>query len=85
MIEPATCEPQARVDVSWRKVRHLFDNLLRGETVRQEIQNVTDPNPHPTNARTSTALLQVHRDAIHQFSHAAISEKFAAVTTQVAQ
>jgi len=65
MIELVTCKSQTRVDVPWLEIRHPFDNLLWGEPLSQEIQNVTYTNPHPTDARTPTTLLRVCRDAIH--------------------
>ncbi|MEJ7872464.1 MAG: hypothetical protein WKF67_09405 [Rubrobacteraceae bacterium] len=69
MIQPAAREPEARADVFEFEVRHLLDDLLGREPVRQKVQHVTHPNPHPANAGTPTALLRVHRYAIRQLNH----------------
>ncbi len=69
MVQPSARKPQARANVFGFEIRHLFDDLLGRESVRQEIQDVAHPDPHPANTRTSPALLRVNRDAIHQLSH----------------
>ena len=69
MIEPPACKPQARVDILELEIGHLLDDLLGGEAVCQEIQNVAYPNPHATDAGTPSTLLRIYRDAIRQFGH----------------
>ena len=69
VIQPSAREPQARANVFGFEIRHLFDDLFSRESVRQEIEDIAHPDPHPTDAGTPTALLRVNRDAIHQLSH----------------
>jgi hypothetical protein len=67
MIEPTTCEPQARMDVGVFEIRSLDQYLRARESTGQQIEHITYPNAHAAYARTASASIWVRRDAIHQF------------------
>lgn len=46
------------------EIRHFFENLSSGEPCREEIENITDANAHPTNAWPAATLLGIDRDSI---------------------
>lgn len=63
MVEPPTRESQAHPSIFAFEITYLFE-VLRGETVRQRIQNVADAYTHASDTGTPTALFWVHRDEI---------------------
>jgi hypothetical protein len=72
MIDAVTRVPETSDDVFRLEVRELFEDLLRREPCRQEIQNVDDADPQTANARTASALLGIHRDPVRNFRHGAL-------------
>jgi len=65
------CEAQAGPKVFDFKIRHFFENLSSGETRREEIEYVTDPNAHPTNAWPAATLLGINRNSLGKLIHGA--------------
>lgn len=69
MVEPATGKSQAGRNVFRFEIRQLFENLLLGESCRQQIEDIDNTNPHAANAGPPPALLRIHRNALDEFSH----------------
>jgi hypothetical protein len=66
------CEANASPKVFDFKIRHFFQNLSSGKPCREEIENVTDANAHPTNAWPSATLLGIGGDSIGKLIHCTI-------------
>jgi hypothetical protein len=62
---------QAGLNVFKFQIGQFFDDLQRRQVVREQIEDITDSNPHATNARTAAALGGVDGDAIIE-SHQSI-------------
>jgi hypothetical protein len=69
MVEPARREPERRLEIFGLQIRHLFENLLRGESRGEEVEDVAHPNAHPADAGAAAALLEIDRDAIGDRIH----------------
>lgn len=69
VVEPMAGEPQTGSDILQLEVRQLLNNFLRSQAIRQEIENVADADPQATDARSTTALLGIHRDALRKLGH----------------
>jgi len=65
MVQFTTRILQARLNVFGLQIGKLLQDLRRGQSVRQEVQDVNDPDAHASDAGPSAALLRVYRDAIH--------------------
>ena len=66
------CEAEASPKVFDFKIRHFFENLSSGKPCRKEIEYVTDPNAHPTNAWPAAALLGIDGDSFGKLIHRTI-------------
>ena len=64
MIDATARKPQTRLEVIGLQVGHLFENLRRFETGREEVQNIAHTNAHPADARTSAALFWIDGDTV---------------------
>jgi hypothetical protein len=62
-------QTQGRASALEFVVGPLANKLLGREDFHQEGQNVTNSNPHATNAGVSSALLGIHHYTIHQCAH----------------
>jgi hypothetical protein len=71
MVESLAGKPQRRPDVLQIEVGQFFHDLLGHEATREQIQDVTDTDPETSNARTTAALLRVHRNPIGKVGHRA--------------
>jgi len=60
---------QGCLDIFLFEIRKFLQNLLRGQSGGEEIQNVDYSNAHTANAWTATALLRVDRNPIPQIGH----------------
>src|SRR5690606_3179935 len=69
VIQPAARKPKSGRNVLPLESGHLLQNLRDRETRSKEIEHVSDPDPHPTNAGTPSALLRIYRDPIHDLLH----------------
>jgi len=54
---------EARLEIIHLQVRHLVENLCDVETRGEKIEHIHDANPHPADARATSALLRVDGDA----------------------
>ena len=62
-------EVQTGVDILGFKVRHLFEYLIKRETVSQEIEDISYPNTCSADAGPSPTLFQVNRDTLRYLGH----------------
>lgn len=69
MVESAAGELQAGRNIFSFEIGQFFKDLLLREACSKKIQHVTDSNSHPANARTSSALCRIDRDALDEFGH----------------
>lgn len=65
MPEATARKTQARRDVVALQIGEFFDHLLRRQPNRQQIEDITHPNPHPADTGTPATLVEVHCDAVH--------------------
>ena len=72
MIKATTRKLQGGSNILEFQIRKFLKNLLRGEAVGEKVQNVTDPNPHATNAWPASALLCVNCNSMCKFNHVQI-------------
>ncbi len=68
-------ELKAGTDVFGLEVGELLDDLLDAEPVRQEVEDVTDPDAHAPNAGTTAALLWVDGDPVGEVVYHPISRE----------
>lgn len=69
MVQPTRREAKAGLEIIGLEIRHLIENLLRGQPRREQIEDVTHTNAHPTDTRTSSALLRVDGDSFRNRPH----------------
>ena len=69
MVQPAGGELERGTQIFGLEVRHLIEDLFSRQASGEEVEDVGDTNPHTANARTSSALLRIDGDPIHQLSH----------------
>ena len=73
MITPRVPDDRASakrcLKIFWFEIRHLLEDLLRGQSRRVEVEHIAHPDTHATDARPSPTLLRVHRDALGQPIH----------------
>ena len=69
MIEPPAGKPEAGRDVLQLEVGQFIQNLLLSQARREKIEHIDDTDPHPADARPTSALGGVYGDAIEQISH----------------
>lgn len=65
MVEFAAGVLQTGFNIRQFQVGQFFQHLLRGEPVREEVQNIGHANPQAANTRASFTLLRIDRDALH--------------------
>lgn len=83
MVDPLASEPQTGLDILRLEVWQIFQDLGRRQAVCEKVQHVDDPDPHPADTGTSTALLRVDRDPLCKLSHArTIAHSSASTTTR---
>ena len=59
-------EPEAGPDIFQLQIRELFHDLLRGEPIGEQIEDVADPDPHPADAWPSAALAWLDSNAFEK-------------------
>ena len=73
MVDSTTGESETRDDVVPLEVRQLCKDLLNVEARRQEIEDVGDANSHPSDARSTAALISAGGDSLEQIVHCLVS------------
>jgi hypothetical protein len=73
----AAGKSQAGLNIVEFQVGQFFNDLRRRQTIGQQIEYITDPNPHAANARTAAALGRVDGDAISESHRSNPQSKFA--------
>ena len=63
MIQLAAGVLQAGLDVFRLQVRQLLENLLRGQPIGEQIQDIRHPDAHSANAGVSAALGRIGCDS----------------------
>jgi hypothetical protein len=66
MIQPTTREAEASRNVIAFEIRELNDDVVRGESRGEQIEDVADADAHPAHTRATTAQIRIDGDAIHQ-------------------
>jgi hypothetical protein len=51
------------------EIGHLFENLLRGQTCCQQIQDICNPNSHSPNTGATPTLVWIECDSVQQARH----------------
>ena len=74
MAKPAAGESQTGSNIGRLKVGKFRYNLFGGQTIRQEIKDVADPDSHASDTRPTTALFRVNRDSFVEESHGCASK-----------
>ena len=69
MIEPARGKVQGGAQIFRFEIGHLVEDLFGRQAGGEEVQDVSHPNPHAANARTTATLLRIDGDPIHQLCH----------------
>jgi hypothetical protein len=69
VINVARSEPKACGKILGFEIRHFFENLRGREPSREQVENVTDANTHPANARPAAALFRIDCDSIGKLIH----------------
>jgi hypothetical protein len=64
MVNATAGKHEACLQVIGLQIGHLVENLRRVQSGGIEVENVADANAHSPNARASSALFWVERDAI---------------------
>ena len=62
-VDTSAREAQAGRDVLVFEVGQLFENLLRRQASRQQVEHIGDADAQPPHARSSTALSRIDGDA----------------------
>ena len=57
---------EGRPDVLGLQIRQLDQDLFGREAVREQVEDIRDPDPHPADARPPAALLGTDRDACEE-------------------
>lgn len=66
MIEAARRKTKAGSHVFRLEIGHLLEDLLAGQSRRQEIEYVGDPNAHSAHAGAAATLARIDGDSIGQ-------------------
>ncbi len=69
MINAMACEAQARLNVPKLQIRQFFNDLFRCQPISKQVQNITDPNSHTTDAWAATTLFRIHSNSLSKFYH----------------
>jgi len=69
VIQQPRGELQARLQILGLQVRYLFEDLLAGQSSREQVEHVADANPHSANTGAATALLRINGDALGERVH----------------
>ena len=75
MIDATARKSKSSDNVRRFKIGEFRDDPVGGQASGDEIENVDDSNSHASNTRAPTALLRVHRDAIHEFDRVGIEPR----------
>jgi hypothetical protein len=69
MIKPARCESKRGLKIFGFEIRHLLEDLLRGQASREQIENIAHADTHPTDTWPPPTLLGIDRDSLAQGVH----------------
>ena len=69
VVDAARGELDRGNDVLALEIRHLVEYLLEGQPTGEQIQDIGGSNPHPSNARSSAALVRIERDPSFDLGH----------------
>ena len=69
MVEPSGGELERGPQVFAFEIGHLGEDLVGGETGREELEDVSHPNAHAPNARSPAALLGIDGDTVGKLGH----------------
>lgn len=64
MIEPLARKAQTGLNIFRLKIGKLFDDLLRGKAVGEQVKYIDHPNAHASDAGAPTALLRIDCNAV---------------------
>jgi hypothetical protein len=74
VAETTAGEVQARADVGGFQVGLFLDNLVHAEAVRQQVEDVANPNTHAPNSGPAAALLRIDGDPFVEEGHGSNSK-----------
>ena len=69
VVKPMARKPKTSTDIFKLKIGQFLENLVRGEPVGKQIQDIGNPDPHPPDAGTATTLLRINSDTFSQIGH----------------
>jgi hypothetical protein len=69
MVEPLAGVAEAGHDVLELEVWEFLEYLFVRESSREQVQNISDANPHTPNAGAASALAGIYGDAFFQVCH----------------
>lgn len=72
MVETLAGKPQGSSNVYQIEIGQFFYHLLGGESVGEQVQDVTDSNPKAPDARPAAALLRVRGNPIGEVCHGTV-------------
>lgn len=71
MVDSASGESKARLQIIGFQIGHLSKDLRCVQACYKHVKHIADPNTHPSDAGTATALFRVESDAVQQRCHTA--------------
>src|ERR671919_1671955 len=69
MTNPPAYKAQACLNVFRLQIWEFFNDLIWGQPIGKQIQNVAVSNSHATDAGAATALLRINSDSFSKFHH----------------